>query len=141
MAAFAGLSGDYNPLHVDHEPARAGPFGRPVAHGLLGLAIASGLGSQAPRVATLAFLGILEWEFRDPIAFGDTVRVLTRVDGAGAQGPGPARGRHLAPAAGQPARRGRAGGPDPDPRPRARSRGPRGPSPAPDRRSGRICLR
>jgi 3-hydroxybutyryl-CoA dehydratase len=76
---FAGLSGDFNPLHMDHESARGGPFGRPVAHGLLGLAIASGLASHAPRVDTLAFLAILEWKFLEPIAFGDTLRVVTRV--------------------------------------------------------------
>lgn len=76
---FAGLSGDYNPLHVDFAAAQAGPFGRPVAHGLLGLAVASGLASQAPRVDTLAFLGILEWKFLQPIAFGDTIRVYSRV--------------------------------------------------------------
>ena len=80
VVAFAGLSGDYNPIHVDHESARAGAFGRPVAHGLLGLAILSGLASHAPRVATLAFLAIEEWSFLRPIAFGDTVRVLTRVE-------------------------------------------------------------
>ena len=79
VAAFAGLSGDFNPLHVDHEAARAGPFGKPVAHGLLGLAVASGLGSHAPRVETLAFLGILEWRFLEPIAFGDTIHVVSRV--------------------------------------------------------------
>ena len=80
VVAFAGLSGDFNPIHVDHESARAGAFGRPVAHGLLGLAIASGLGSNSPRVATLAFLAIEGWSFARPIAFGDTVRVLTRVE-------------------------------------------------------------
>ncbi len=80
VVAFAGLSGDYNPIHVDHEAARAGAFGRPIAHGLLGLAIVSGLGSAAPRVDTLAFLAILEWDFLRPIAFGDTVRVLSRVE-------------------------------------------------------------
>lgn len=80
VVAFAGLSGDFNPIHVDHESARAGAFGRPVAHGLLGLAIAGGLASHAPRVATLAFLAIQEWHFLQPIAFGDTVRVLTRVE-------------------------------------------------------------
>src|SRR5205823_3067226 len=79
VVAFAGLSGDFNPLHADHEAARRGPFGKPVAHGLLGLAIASGLASQAPRVATLAFLGIVEWKFLRPIAFGDTIRVVSRV--------------------------------------------------------------
>ena len=79
MVGFAGLSGDFNPLHVDHEAARRSPFGKPVAHGLLGLAIASGLASHSPRVATLAFLGILEWKFLHPIAFGDTIHVLSRV--------------------------------------------------------------
>src|SRR5262245_21116976 len=34
VVLFAGISGDYNPLHVDHHAAERGPFGRPVAHGL-----------------------------------------------------------------------------------------------------------
>lgn len=80
VAAFAGLSGDFNPLHIDHDAAREGPFGKPVAHGLLGLAIASGLASHAPWMDTLAFLAILEWRFLEPIAFGDTIHVLTRVE-------------------------------------------------------------
>lgn len=89
ITLFAGLSGDFNPLHVDHEAARSGPFGRPVAHGLLGLAIASGLGTGAPRVDTLAFLEIVSWAFRNPIFIGDTIRVLTRVESLEAR----ARGR------------------------------------------------
>ncbi|HEV3166924.1 MAG TPA: MaoC/PaaZ C-terminal domain-containing protein [Isosphaeraceae bacterium] len=80
VVLFAGLSGDFNPLHVDHDAAQRGPFGKPVAHGLLGMAVASGLASQAPRVETLAFLAILDWKFVRPIAFGDTVRVITRVE-------------------------------------------------------------
>lgn len=77
---FAGISGDFNPIHMDQEAARAGPFGKPIAHGLLGLAVASGLGSHAPRVETLAFLSILEWHFREPIFFGDTVQLISRVE-------------------------------------------------------------
>lgn len=80
VVAFAGLSGDFNPIHVDHESARAGAFGRPVAHGLLGLAMTSGLGSHSPRVATLAFLAIEQWNFVKPIAFGDTIHVQTRIE-------------------------------------------------------------
>ncbi len=80
VVAFAGISGDFNPLHVDHEAAKNSPFGKPVAHGLLGLAVASGLTSSAPRVDTLAFLSILSWAFLEPIAFGDTLSVLTRVE-------------------------------------------------------------
>jgi 3-hydroxybutyryl-CoA dehydratase len=80
VVAFAGLSGDFNPIHVDHHASRKGAFGRPVAHGLLGLSIASGLASQAPRVGTIAFLSIEHWQFLQPIAFGDTVHVVTRVE-------------------------------------------------------------
>ena len=89
VVAFAGLSGDFNPLHVDHAWAARGPFGRPVAHGLLGLALVSGLASHSPRVDTQAFLAILEWNFLLPIAFGDTVRVVSRVESIEPQ----ARGR------------------------------------------------
>jgi acyl dehydratase len=81
VVGFAGLSGDFNALHVDHETARRGPFRKPVAHGLLGLAIASGLASHSPRVATLAFLQIKEWKFLLPIYFGDTIQVITRIHG------------------------------------------------------------
>jgi len=77
---FAGLSGDFSPLHVDRESSALGPFGGPVAHGLLGLAISSGLSSQAPRVDTVALLAILEWHFHHPIHFGDTIRVVSTVE-------------------------------------------------------------
>jgi 3-hydroxybutyryl-CoA dehydratase len=80
VVLFAGLSGDYNPLHVDHSAAQKNPFGRPVAHGLLGLAIATGLMSQAPRVDTLAFLAIIEWKFHRPIVFGDTIHAMSVVE-------------------------------------------------------------
>lgn len=80
VGIFAGLSGDFNPLHMDHVWALSGPYGRPVAHGILGLAIASGLASVAPRVATLALGEIVQWSFRKPIFFDDTVRVVSRID-------------------------------------------------------------
>src|SRR5579864_145741 len=88
VVGFCGLSGDFNPLHVDYEAARQGPFGRPVAHGLLGLAVASGLASVAPRMQTLAFLAIVEWRFLQPIAFGDTIRLINRVDSLAIQAQG-----------------------------------------------------
>jgi acyl dehydratase len=79
VVAFAGLSGDFNPLHIDHSSQVGNPFGRPVAHGLLGMAIGTGLASQAPRVDTLAFLAILEWKFHRPILFGDTIYVVSTI--------------------------------------------------------------
>ncbi len=80
VVSFAGLSGDFNPLHVDHSYAQSHPFGRPVAHGLLGMAIATGLTSHSPRVDTLAFLAILEWKFLRPIMFGDTIFAVSLVE-------------------------------------------------------------
>lgn len=79
VVAFAGLSGDFNPIHVDHAHARSTPYGRPIAHGLLVLAMASGLGLHAPPMRTLAVLELREWHFREPVFFGDTIQVLTRV--------------------------------------------------------------
>lgn len=80
VVLFAGLSGDYNPLHTDAEFAKGTPYGQRIAHGLLGLAIASGLAARAGFIegTTLAFLGV-DWKFKAPILFGDTLRLRTRV--------------------------------------------------------------
>src|SRR5439155_11833053 len=64
---FAGLSGDFNPIHMDHEFARTTPFQRPIAHGLLTLSIATGLSVQSPAMRTLAFVSLREWHFRCPV--------------------------------------------------------------------------
>jgi acyl dehydratase len=80
IVAFAGLSGDYNVLHTDAEYMRSSIFGERIAHGLLGLAIQSGLGSRAMSrpIAVLAFLG-LRWRFKAPIRIGDTIKVRIKV--------------------------------------------------------------
>jgi acyl dehydratase len=80
IVAFAGLSGDYNVLHTDAEFMRTSIFGERIAHGLLGLAIQSGLGTRAVvrPFATLAFLG-LRWRFKGPIKIGDTIKVRLKV--------------------------------------------------------------
>src|SRR5438128_5574292 len=70
---FAGLSGDFNPIHIDHEFARTTAFRKPIAHGLLVLSIGSGVGLMFPPMRTLAFLNIKEWHFREPVFIGDTV--------------------------------------------------------------------
>lgn len=77
---FAGISGDFNPLHVDAEFAKGSYFGQRVAHGLLGLAMASGLASQLGFIgsAVQAFLG-LDWKFKAPVYIGDTIQVRVRV--------------------------------------------------------------
>lgn len=79
VVLFAGLTGDYNRLHVDHQFARQTAFGRPIAHGILGIAWVAGLGSHAPLMQTAAFLSIREWKFLKPLLIGDTVHVFTLV--------------------------------------------------------------
>src|SRR5262249_40628797 len=76
---FAGISGDFNPIHMDHDFARKTAFRRPIAHGLLVFPVASGLTLYCPPMRTLAFLGIRDWELKEPIFIGDTIRVRGKV--------------------------------------------------------------
>jgi 3-hydroxybutyryl-CoA dehydratase len=76
---FAGFSGDFNPIHIDHEFAKTTPFRRPIAHGFGVFSIASGLGVLTPPVRTLAMLRVLEWNFVLPVFAGDTIRCTSRV--------------------------------------------------------------
>jgi 3-hydroxybutyryl-CoA dehydratase len=76
---FAGLSGDFNPIHLDHEFARSTPFHRPIAHGLLVFSVGSGLALYIPPMRTLAFVGIRDWQFKGPVFIGDTVHVHTKI--------------------------------------------------------------
>lgn len=76
---FAGVSGDHNPIHMDHEFAKTTPFRQVVAQGLLVLGMASGLGMMAPPMRTLAFIGIQDWRFKEPVFIGDTIRVRSKV--------------------------------------------------------------
>lgn len=84
---FAGLSADYNPLHVDAEYCKENTiFGERVAHGLLGLVISSGLFTRSDlnyriRETTLALLGINSWMFKGPIRIGDTIHVDVEIVG------------------------------------------------------------
>ncbi|MCS6907729.1 MAG: MaoC/PaaZ C-terminal domain-containing protein [Anaerolineales bacterium] len=81
ILAFAGLSGDYNQIHTDVEFAKTTPFGQRIAHGLLGLSVASGLAMRTGILegTVLAFREIEEWKFTKPIFIGDTIRVRLEV--------------------------------------------------------------
>jgi len=75
VSRYAGLSGDFNPLHVDAEFAKTTLFGQRVAHGILTLAVSHGqqnLGGWFEGT-TLALLGVDRLRFSAPVKFGDTV--------------------------------------------------------------------
>jgi acyl dehydratase len=76
VQAFAELSGDRHPIHLDPAFAALTPFGQPVAHGMLGLAVATGLVSALglTRGTLVALVGV-SWKFRRPVFYGDVVRV------------------------------------------------------------------
>ena len=77
IVSFAGTSGDFNQIHTDAEFSKNTPFGQRVAHGLLGLAIASGLAMRTGVLegTVIAFREIYEWKFSKPIFIGDTIHV------------------------------------------------------------------
>jgi acyl dehydratase len=79
IEAFAALSGDHNPLHLDEAQAERSEFGGRIAHGVLGLALATGLLSRLglTRGTLVALLG-LRWDFRLPVRPGDVLRALVR---------------------------------------------------------------
>ena len=81
IVAFAGVSGDFNPIHVDAEHAMASQFGERIAHGALVLAIATGLRQQQNvfRGTLKAWLGMREWRFQAPVRIGDTIHVVTEI--------------------------------------------------------------
>lgn len=76
---FAGFSGDFNPIHVDHEFAKTTPFRRPIAHGFAVFSIGSGLGVMTPPLRTIALLRVINWNFLLPVFAGDTIRIKSRV--------------------------------------------------------------
>lgn len=79
---FAGLSGDYNPLHTDERFAAGTPFGGRVAHGMLVVAISTGLANQL-GVFEGTTLALMEQRvrYRQPVQLGDTIHLVLEVAG------------------------------------------------------------
>ena len=70
----------FNQIHTDAEFARQGVFGQRVAHGLLGLAVATGLAAHLGFIeGTVLAFRELTWKFSLPIFFGDTIHVKASV--------------------------------------------------------------
>ena len=80
VVTFAGLSGDYNPIHTDAEAAKATPFGERIVHGMLTVAISTGMANQTGLMegTTVALLE-QNIKYKAPVRFGDTVHLRMEV--------------------------------------------------------------
>ena len=74
---FAGISGDFNPLHTDEEFAKQNLFGTRIAHGALGFIISTGLSNQMGiyEGTTIAFMECTV-KYPAPLKIGDTIHCV-----------------------------------------------------------------
>ena len=72
IEAFAAVSGDHNPVHMDEAFAKSTPFGGRIAHGMLSAAyISAVLGNDLPGPGAIYLSQSLR--FRRPVKIGDPV--------------------------------------------------------------------
>ncbi len=81
VVQFAGISGDFNPLHTDATFAEQTPFGQRIAHGMLVTSISTGLG-QTLGIFEGTTMALMEqtFKYKGPVFFGDTVRMTLTVE-------------------------------------------------------------
>lgn len=81
VVSWAGLTGDFYPLHVDAEYARQTQFGERLAHGPMIFALAVGLVALAGFAgdSAIAWLGVDEMRMKAPVKIDDTIRVEVTV--------------------------------------------------------------
>ena len=78
LVLFSGVSGDTNPLHLNHEFARRTHFGGPIVHGMLTASLISTVvGTRLPGPGCIYLSQSLR--FRAPVRVGDTVEVSATI--------------------------------------------------------------
>lgn len=76
--AFAGITGDFNPVHVNAVAAAESRFGQRIAHGMLAAALVSTvIGMKLPGPGVIYMSQSLR--FTAPVFFGDTVTAQVEV--------------------------------------------------------------
>ena len=80
VLAFAALTGDHHPQHVDAAWAASSAFGEQIAHGMFVVSLAAGLVPFDPS-RVIALRALREVTFKRPVRFGDAIRVEGRVEG------------------------------------------------------------
>jgi acyl dehydratase len=82
ISQFAGLTADFNPLHMDEVFAAQSDFGGRITHGPMIVGMAFGLAARIDLIDGTV-LGLLDigWSFKAPVRPGDTIRVVVRVIG------------------------------------------------------------
>src|SRR6266513_2558410 len=80
LVSFAALTGDWHPQHADAAWAQRSRFGGRVAHGMLVVSYALGLVKFDPE-RVVALRGLDGVVFKRPVAIGDTIHVVGKVDG------------------------------------------------------------
>lgn len=78
VLAYAGVAGDFSPIHMDELYAQSTVFGGRIAHGLMGLSLTDGMKVQSGFFRDGIALG-WTWNFKKPIRIGDTLQVKFRV--------------------------------------------------------------
>lgn len=78
VCLFAGISGDFNPIHVCEPIAKETVFGGRIAHGMLVASLVSNLlGNKLPGEGTIYLEQNLK--FLKPVKIGDTVRAIVEI--------------------------------------------------------------
>jgi len=78
VVMFAGLSGDYNPVHMDREYAAGTRFGQRIAHGLLTASFLSRLlGMELPGKESVYLEQTIK--FTKPVFIGDTITATAEI--------------------------------------------------------------
>ena len=87
IALFSAVSGDWNPIHNDAAFAAQGPFGTRIAHGLLVVAMMTGMAPISGQ-AVVALYGFDRVRFTNPVALGDTITYSSKIAGLTPKGDG-----------------------------------------------------